>query len=135
MATYPQATYPINLQSSTYALQPSSSYNLSIHSDPVSIGSVTTDAAGNINTTVTIPGGVSPGWHELHLTGPDLTGKTVDLAQPLYIGASAADMDANGVPDATQACVYVSASGVDADRDGIDDACDDYNGHTPTQAP
>jgi len=134
MATYPQATYPINLQSSTYALEPSSTYNLSIHSDPVSLGSVTTDVAGNINTAVTIPGGVGPGWHELHLTGPDPTGNTVDLAQPLYVGASATDMDANGIPDATQACVYVPASGVDADRDDIDDACDGYIADTPTKA-
>jgi hypothetical protein len=119
-----QSPYPVNLQAGSVTLQAGGTYTLTGHSDPVTLGTATADASGNLSTTITWPSSLTAGFHELHVTGPDLAGKPIDMVQDVFVAASASDVDGNGVPDELQPCLFYDPAGVDADGDGIDDACD-----------
>ena len=100
---------------------PDETVDATLHSTAVSLGSVTADADGNINATVTIPLGTSTGPHELLFTG-QTSGLTATLpvlipapsAAPVFTtdsppltmlsgGAYAGYFGASGVPSPTYA--------------------------------
>ncbi|HSX05284.1 MAG TPA: SGNH/GDSL hydrolase family protein [Candidatus Saccharimonadales bacterium] len=101
-------------------LKPGGQYSVVLHSDPITIGSGTVDADGNISMSVTVPLNAPPGYHTLHVYATDMAGDAIDIQKAIYVAASANEpSDAGG-----DACLLFPASGQDADRDGIDDACD-----------
>lgn len=126
--THAQAQYPIEAGA---VLQPTASYTLTLHSDPIALGGAWSDATGRLRTAVSIPAVTPVGWHEIHVSGYDVRGRPLVLAQPVFVGARPADMDGNGLADALQPCVFVDASSTDSDRDGIDDACDGFIADVP----
>jgi protein-tyrosine phosphatase len=44
-------------------LTPNATYDIVVHSTPVTVGSVTTDASGSANYTLTVPSGLPAGAH------------------------------------------------------------------------
>ena len=76
-SAYPAGTAPsISVSSSTVApggsdtvsgtnFTPNSSVSLSLHSDPVDLGTVTTDGSGNFSAAVTIPSSTATGSHTI----------------------------------------------------------------------
>lgn len=102
----------------------SSPVDASIHSEVTHIAMLQTDANGDIDATVTVPAGLAPGFHTVHLQGKDMNGNDADAWQSVYVAASATDYDGDGLPNATDACRYIANSNIDSDNDGIDDACD-----------
>jgi lysophospholipase L1-like esterase len=115
-------------------LLPSSSYT--VHLDgptgPV-IGTLPTDITGVVNGNVTIPANTSPGGHSVDVTGPDQSGGTVDVNQPIYVPEHANDTDGDGIIDPKDSCPTVYDSGQDTDQDGVDDACDGAITQPPSQ--
>ncbi|HEY5139980.1 MAG TPA: hypothetical protein VIJ25_11790, partial [Methylococcales bacterium] len=73
--------------SGTY-LQPSSSYNIQGHSDPIDLGHGVTDENGNIATSFVIPIGTTPGFHEIHIYGTDINGDPVDIVKTVFVATS-----------------------------------------------
>lgn len=105
-------------------LQHYSPYQVFLYSEPTYVGTVTTDANGAINESITIPSGISPGFHTLHIFAQNVAGEDVDLYQTIYVAASEDDFDGDGVLNENEECLAVEPAGVDEDRDGVDDACD-----------
>lgn len=108
------------------SLQPNSPVTIWLQSTPTQIGTITTDASGNLNGQVTIPADTAPGYHILHAIGKDVGGNDIDMYQTIYIAASADDYNGDGIPNSQDACLVAPLSGIDSDNDGIDDACDGY---------
>jgi hypothetical protein len=104
------------------ALQPGASYQIVLHSTPVTIGTGSVDTAGDINTTASVPSGTLPGYHVVHVYTTNMAGEPVDIQKPIYIFPEMSD-DGPGWNQG-DSCALFPASGVDVDRDGTDDACD-----------
>jgi hypothetical protein len=121
---YAGTTIDLSAGSSEHSLPPGGNFNIELHSDPISLGSFTSDINGNISKQITIPTGIPTGYHTLHVYGADITGQSIDIYKDIYITKTADDLDGNGVDDSSQDCVGIEASGQDYDKDGVDDACD-----------
>lgn len=106
-------------------VSPGSKVTFELHSTPVKLGEGAVDADGNITGSVTIPMGVTPGYHEIHALYSNFFGEHVDRYRIVFVAASHDDYDDDGVPNASDPCSIGAQSGVDEDEDGIDDACDD----------
>lgn len=107
-----------------YSLKPNTPYQLTAYSNPTNVGTATSDSLGNIDTTVTIPGSLEPGYHTLHLTGTNILDEPIDLQKIIYVAASLNDYDGDGTANGNEKCLLVEPIGVDQDDDKIDDACD-----------
>ncbi len=118
-------------------LQPNTTFNVFFHSEPTYAGTVRTDADGYVDSDITVPNSLPPGFHTLHIYAKDVGGEEVDLYDTIYIAASQTDFDGDGVPNSEEKCLAVEPANVDEDRDGIDDACDGEIGEAPadTTAP
>ncbi|MFI5894098.1 fibronectin type III domain-containing protein [Actinoplanes sp. NPDC051513] len=79
--TAPGAT--ITITGSGYA--PYSTVVLSLFSNPVSLGTATADANGNIAVTVSLPAGTPTGSHTLLATGLDSHGAVLNLAKSVAV--------------------------------------------------
>ncbi|MBI2592224.1 hypothetical protein HYW36_01985 [Candidatus Saccharibacteria bacterium] len=128
---FAQSSAPLIVDGSQHALKPLTSYRVELHSDPVILGSYSTDATGNLNTQIQIPTSTSPGEHSLHIYGTNLAGDSIDVYKSIYVGASSSDYDGDGIPNSSDNCVFIAPSGQDYDQDGIDDACDDVISEPP----
>lgn len=58
---------------------------LRFESTPTSLGVVTADADGKINTTVNVPAWAEPGTHHIHMVGFDSKGRSVSKTVPLKV--------------------------------------------------
>lgn len=95
-----------------------------LHSTPVTIGQATVGLDNSVIGSVSIPNGVSPGYHQLHILYTDSAGQEYDLYKYVLVISSTDDFDGDGVKNDVEPCVVGDGSGVDSDKDGIDDACD-----------
>lgn len=105
-------------------LKPSSWAEVWLHSDPIHIGTLTTNEHGELLGTITIPDGVAPGFHTIEVRTADLSNQEISLEQTVYVAADPDDFDGDGILNEDEACLVVEPAGVDEDQDGIDDACD-----------
>lgn len=126
---------PVLLSTGLAVLKALTSYTLVMHSDPVTLGMATTDAAGNLTASIHIPASVPPGFHTLHIYGPNMLGQPLDIVKTVYVAAASDDYNGDGTANADEPCVFVAAAGVDADKDGIDDACDGFIGPSGGSLP
>ena len=69
---------------------PGTTVTVTLHSDPVLLGTVVTDAAGAFTATFQIPAGVPAGAHHVVLEGVDAAGNPRTVSMPVTIGASSA---------------------------------------------
>lgn len=104
--------------------EPFSQVVIENHSDPVVLGTYTTDEDGYLSADISVPSSIPAGFHTLHLIGKSYSGEEIDLWQGIEVRGVEGDVDEDGVPDDADACMYVSAIGEDSDHDGLDDACD-----------
>ena len=106
-------------------LKPNTTYTVRINGvSGQTIGSVTSDGQGNVNSTVVIPSGANSGSGSLDITGEGPSGGQIDITQPIYVPESDNDLDGDGIPNATDSCPTAANSRQDVDQDGIDDICD-----------
>ncbi|HVU59878.1 MAG TPA: SGNH/GDSL hydrolase family protein [Candidatus Saccharimonadales bacterium] len=120
----PGVPFRVDVPSVDDILAPNSDFQAVLHSDPLRLGTIRSDAVGNITGDVAVPANAAPGIHVLHLYGKNIAGDLVDVQLTAYVAAGADDADGDGIPDGQDRCRYVPAAGVDNDQDGIDDACD-----------
>ncbi len=62
------------LQVQLTGFSPNTTVGVTLHSDPVTLGSVTTDADGNASSSFAVPPSVPDGVHTLEITGTDASG-------------------------------------------------------------
>lgn len=122
---------PVAVDGQQDGLQPGGSYQAVLHSSPINLGTYVADSSGNLNFQITVPADTLPGIHILHIYGQNIAGQSVDIEKPVYIAASEADYNGDGVPNSQDQCLIVPLSGHDMDQDGVDDACDPVIGDTP----
>jgi len=115
---------PLTVSGRQNNLQLGSAYTMTLHSDPITLGVVTSDENGDITSSVNIPASTPPGFHTLHVYGQNLAGEQIDIYKVIYVAASQDDYNGDGVSNAQDSCLVTALSGQDADQDGIDDACD-----------
>jgi lysophospholipase L1-like esterase len=113
-----------DLKGSDFLLQPNTQYDVWMHSDPVLLGTATTDGDGDLQYSFPVPPGTEPGFHTIDIYGTDTNGDPVAIQQIIYVAASENDWDGDGVPNNQELCGVFEPSGIDADHDRIDDACD-----------
>lgn len=107
------------------SLMPGSSVQVTLHSDPISLGAISVDSDGQLDANLQIPTFAPIGYHTLSLSGSTYSGEPIQLEQVvLIIGSNNGDIDDNDIPDSKQGCLFIPQSSTDNDRDGIDDACD-----------
>lgn len=106
--------------------QPGSTVNITLHSDPVDLGSRVVSFEGSLDALITIPGTVPAGFHTLVISGISYSGEPIELEQTILIhGSDSSDIDENNIPDIQQSCgPFLIDSGIDKDEDEIDDVCD-----------
>lgn len=119
------ANIKLMIENSIAPTLPYSTYNVSLHSDPIDLGHLTSDGSGSISGQIKLPDTVTPGMHELRLRGPGLDGDDIEIYQYVYVSKSEDDFNADGIPNSNDPCGIFQASGLDQDEDKIDDACDD----------
>jgi hypothetical protein len=105
-------------------LRASSNVFAYLNSEPISPGGFRTDHNGTLLADFEVPNNTVPGVYTLSLTAQSTSGENVDIQKLVYIAASEADIDGDGVPNDKEKCILVEASLSDQDIDGIDDACD-----------
>lgn len=93
----------------SFTFQPSSSVKIEIMSDPVDLGSYSTDQTGGLTTDVDLPDNLEPGYHTIHLYGTSYSGQAIDIyqtvqyqpqtANPSNGDTGTADDSSNTTPD------------------------------------
>ncbi|HET9434425.1 MAG TPA: hypothetical protein VFO37_11745, partial [Chitinophagaceae bacterium] len=117
-------TSPQNIHIDPFSLQPGSTVNIEIHSDPINLGDYTVQQDGGLSEDIILPPTIPAGFHTLHIYGNSYSGESVDLTQVIEVQGSVGDIDEDGIADSSDPCLYVPAANIDADFDGIDDGCD-----------
>lgn len=109
----------------TYILGPDSAVQIILYSDPINLGTYTTDSQGSLHAEITIPESVPVGYHTVSVTGTSYSGEPIELWQIVrVIGPDSTDSDEDGILDNTEQCLFIEPSGIDYDIDGLDDSCD-----------
>jgi lysophospholipase L1-like esterase len=73
----------LSLEGMEVGLKPLSAYEVRLDGTP--IGTVSTDNAARLNTSVIIPSGAAAGDHFIDLVGENIAGKPTDVSQSIYI--------------------------------------------------
>ena len=122
-----------DIKAGKYNFEPNSPFTVTLHSDPVDLGTFTASSDGSFDNSVTIPSNVPAGYHTIIVSGKTYSGELVEFVQSVIVtGNDPNDLDENGTPDSQQTCgLFMTASGQDTDMDGIDDACDPEISSTP----
>ncbi len=105
-------------------LKPGAQFVVELHSTPANLGTFTADTTGKLAIHSAIPANTPPGFHTLHIYGPDMFGNQLDMHQTFYVAANMNDYDGDSVPNDKDSCAIAIESGHDVDEDGIDDVCD-----------
>ena len=114
-----------------YSLKLQSSYSATIHSDPINLGSFSTDANGDLSFSAQIPSGVPTGYHTLQVTGTNFAGELVNIYKIIYVAASQDDYDGDGIVNSIDPCGFVGVFHQDYDQDSLDDSCDGFIDEPP----
>lgn len=80
---------------------------ITLHSNPVVLGTVTADANGDVHAVETIPAGTAAGAHTIELTGTDSTGAPRDVSTAITVGSGGGSLPRTGA--AIAAMVGVAA--------------------------
>jgi hypothetical protein len=123
-------SFVLNHNHSTLA--PNTTYTVTLHSTPTTLGTYTTDASGDLTVSASIPSSVDNGVHLLSITGTNLAGQAVEAYQTIAIGQTENDFNGDSVTDAPGTCVFNTGTATDVDQDDIDDLCDPVRGRSPT---
>jgi GDSL-like lipase/acylhydrolase family protein len=107
-----------------WGLKLNAPYKVWLNSDPVQLGTFTTDESGNLHISAQVPASVPPGFHTVHIYGQDINGQNIDIYKTIYVAASETDYDGDGIPNLEEECLAVEPANKDKDQDGVDDACD-----------
>lgn len=77
-------SYTSGTDSSTQ-LEPFTSVQAELHSDPIDLGTFTTDAEGNFSGSITIPASVPTGFHALNFYAMGTDGQMHEITQTIYV--------------------------------------------------
>lgn len=114
-----------DVRTQTMAFKSESKVDITLYSDPTSLGYATVAADGSVSTQITIPASVPAGYHTLVLSGKSPDGTSIEVYQTVEVrGANPHDIDEDGIDDSVDKCAYLTPANLDIDHDGIDDACD-----------
>jgi lysophospholipase L1-like esterase len=97
-----------------------------LNSNPVQLGTYTSDAQGNLSFQATIPADIPMGFHMLHVAGVNVIGEPVDFYKTIYVAATKDDLDGDGILNPADPCTIIEPSLTDSDKDGVDDTCDGF---------
>ncbi len=79
-----QVSYTSGTDPSTQ-LMPNSSVRIELHSDPINLGTLTTDDAGNFSGTITIPADTPVGFHVLNFYAMGVDSRMHEITQTIYV--------------------------------------------------
>jgi hypothetical protein len=114
-------------------VQALTNFRLWLNSEPVDLGTFTSDDEGNLHMSFTVPESVPTGFHTLHAYGKSITGDNMDIYKTVFIAASETDYDGDGISNSEDSCDMLPPTGIDEDKDSVDDACDDLISDPPIE--
>jgi uncharacterized delta-60 repeat protein len=85
--------------------------NVTLHSDPVNLGTVTTDGSGALSVDIALPTGVPPGLHHLEFQGTSADGTQQLATAQVVIEAPPATVPGNSTGDDSGAGIESPGSG------------------------
>lgn len=129
------STIEASVNGADFNTKSGTAYTAELHSTPVPLGTFTSDDNGNISVSATMPSGIDPGFHTLHVYGKDMDNNDVDIYKTVYIAEDENDWDGDEIENDVDACPVSENSGLDEDEDGVDDACDPVIGELPDEEP
>ena len=89
--------------------EPNSSVEVTIFSDPVSLGSAVSGEDGSLLFEANLPESIDIGYHFLMVEGKTFSGEPMTLYQFIAVISDIPnDADADGIPDDEDACIFVS---------------------------
>lgn len=110
-------------------LKPQSIYTIKLDDDPTALSTITTDASGNLNSTLNLPSDTPCGIHTIHLYGQNLVNQPIDIFKIIHVQ----NQDGSCPELNNSSCGLLPMSGIDIDKDTIDDACDPLIAEPPEQ--
>lgn len=90
---------------------PNALYQVVMHSDEVTLAHGTADAKGEISVSVTAPD-ITPGIHSVHIYTTNIDGEPLDIAQNIFIAASASDYDGDGIANTSDPEPFINETGL-----------------------
>jgi len=121
----PVAGAALAISMKQFFFAPGQPVTVTLFSNPTPLGTINAGADGSLQSNVTIPATIPPGYHRLTIEGKSYSGEPVEYEQVLLVkSADPADADGDGVVDTADKCLFVQPVGIDSDSDGVDDACD-----------
>ena len=88
-----------------YDFLPDTPFVVQLYSEPVTLGTFTTDSTGALAYSFVIPKDTAPGFHRIRIFGTNRAGNPIELRQSIYVAASEEDWDGDGRPNISQPCV------------------------------
>jgi LPXTG-motif cell wall-anchored protein len=76
----------------------SSSVTVTLHSDPVVLGTVNADASGNVHATLTVPAATEPGAHTIVATGTGASGSPQEASTSVTVMAASSGGGSGSLP-------------------------------------
>lgn len=131
---YKDSTVAVQLNTDSFALRNDKEVRIELHSDPTLLG-IVTPVNGAIDTSLSIPSNLGPGYHTLHIYATNIENEVIDIQKIVYVAESETDYDGDGITNENEICLVGEASGQDIDQDGIDDACDGFIDTAPPTTP
>jgi len=128
---YRQQWWQGTIDTTINAIPPLKTFKVWLHSDPLDLGSFASDSSGNLSFQLKLPDTTPTGFHSLHVMGTNVAGELIDVYKTVYVAASEADYDGDGIANAQDPCAVIEPTGVDVDQDGTDDGCDNWIGPPP----
>ncbi len=123
--SYHSDVLQITTNTKDYTLQPNTPYEVWLHSEPVFLATTITDENGRINTEVTVPDTIEPGYHSLKILGNDVVDQPVSIHKTIFIAEDEAYL---AMPDPDD-------DEEDALNESIDAIVSCKNSTGPPQAP
>lgn len=98
---------------------------ITLHSDPIDLGSFTAGADGSLSTTIQIPAGVEVGYHRIVVTGKTTSGEDIEYYQYIFVqGDNPEDLNDNGIKDSGETCAFLFPDTEYSNNSGLRRECD-----------
>lgn len=94
-----------------FTFLPSSYVEATLHSTPINLATIATDANGGLSHNITVPEGITPGYHRIELSGRAYSGELITLYQIVLIQSSNLnDRDGDGILDNVDQCIFIAGN-------------------------
>ncbi len=94
-----------------FTFLPGSYVEATLHSTPINLATIATDANGGLSHNIRVLEGIAPGYHRIELSGKAYSGELITLYQIVLIQSSNLnDRDGDGILDDVDQCMFITGN-------------------------